>query len=131
VTGASTSLVRDIDRRASGDASLVLALLWLLLVPLPALLASAGAGFSHTGFLAAEKTLAALVIATPVFAVVPFVAGCGLGTFLYLAVTAPERFAAMRADREAPLGGRSLVAMSLLVGGAFAATGLVAAIALF
>jgi hypothetical protein len=131
VTGVRSSLVRDVSHRAEGDASLFVALAALVLVPLPALLASIWPQSSHVGMAGARAVIGVLVAATPTFALLPFVLGCGIGTLLHLAVTAPARFAAIRADREAYLGGRSLVAMSLLVGEVFAASGLVAAIAIF
>jgi hypothetical protein len=131
VTGARSALVRDLNRRAEGDASLIVALATALLVPFPALLAGAGASAAHVGVSGAIALLAVLAAATPVFAVAPFVLGCGIGTLLHLVVTAPARFAAIRADRGAPIGARSLVAMSLLVGEAFAAFGLMAAIVFF
>ena len=131
MTGVRSSLVRDVAHRAEGDASLLVSLTTLVLVPLPALLASIGPQSPHVGAAAMVAVLGVLLAATPAFALVPFVLGCGIGTLLYLAVTAPARFAAMRANRAARVGGRSLVAMSLLVGSLFAASGLVAAISVF
>ena len=126
-----SGLVRDVASRAEGDASLTVALTTLLLVPLPALLASVGPQSSHVGLSGTMATLRVLLSATPAFALPPFVMGCGRGTLLHLAVTAPARFAAIRADRVAHVGGRALVAMSLLVGEVFAASGLLAATLIF
>ncbi|HEY5541438.1 MAG TPA: hypothetical protein VIL41_08295 [Coriobacteriia bacterium] len=132
MTGATTSLIHHVNRRAQGDASLTVAFLALLLVPVPALLAAQSSGpAAHAGVAATLALLGVLLAATPAFALPPFVLGCGIGTLLHLVVTAPERFNAMEAERETDLQARSLVGCSLLVGGVFAATGLVAAIALF
>ena len=131
MAGVRSGLVRDVSYRAEGDASLTVALTTLLLVPLPALLASVGAQSSRVGLTGTIAALRVLLSATPAFALLPFVMGCGLGTLLHLVVTAPVRFAAIRAEREARLGGKSLVAMSLLVGEVFAASGLVAATMIF
>ena len=131
MAGVRSGLVRDVAYRAEGDASLTVALTTLLLVPLPALLASVGPQSSHVGLSGTMATLRVLLSATPAFALLPFVMGCGLGTLLHLAVTAPARFAALRADRVASVGGRALVAMSLLVGEVFAASGLLAATLIF
>jgi len=132
MTGATTSLIHVVTRRAEGDASLLAATLTMLLVPLPALVAAgSGGAVAHLGVAATLALLGALLAATPVFALPPFVVGCAVGTLLHFAVTAPERFEALRADREAHLCGRALVARSLIVGGIFAATGLVTAIAIF
>ena len=131
MAGVRSHLVRDVSYRAEGDASLMVAFTTLLLVPLPALLASVGPQSSRVGLAGTVATLRVLLSATPAFALLPFVMGCGLGTLLHLAVTAPVRFAAIRADREAHVGGRALVAMSLLVGEVFAASGLLAATMVF
>lgn len=132
MTGATTSLIHGVNRRAEGDASLTAAFLALLLVPLPALLAAGNGGaVAHFGLAATLALLGVLIAATPLFAVPPFVLGCGIGTLLHLVLTAPERFSALEADREAHLRGRALVGRSLIVGGVFAATGLVVAIAIF
>lgn len=131
MAGVRSGLVRDVSYRAEGDASLVVALTTLLLVPFPALLASVGPHSSRVGLAGTIATLRVLLSATPTFALLPFVMGCGLGTLLHLVVTAPMRFAAIRADREAHVGGRALVAMSLLWGEVFAASGLLAATMLF
>lgn len=131
MTGASTSLACDGCERASADALLVVVAIGLLLVPLPALLAVFAEAAAHAGVSAIVGVSMLLAAATPLFAVPPFVLGCGVGTLLHLVLTAPARFAAIEADRHVRLGGRALVATSLLVGGVFAATGLVAAIALF
>ena len=131
MAGVRSGLVRDVSYRAEGDASLLVALATLLLVPLPALLASVGPQSSRVGIAGTTAALGVLLSATPMFALAPFVLGCGIGTLLHLVVTAPVRFAAIRADREARVGGRSLVAMSLLVGEVFAASGLLAATVLF
>jgi hypothetical protein len=130
VTSASAGLFRDLSHRAEGNASLTVALIWLLLVPLPALLVTAGPRASQVGVAWALHVLGQIAAASPLFAVAPFVMGCGIGTLLYLVLTAPARFAAIRAEREVRIGARSLVAMSLLVGGTFAAAGLLAGIAL-
>lgn len=131
MTGARSALIRDVSRRAEGDASLFLAFAFLLLVPFPALLSAAGASAERVDVSATVSELGVLAASTPLFALAPFVLGCGLGTLLHLVVTAPRRFAEMRADRQAHLGGRSLVAMSLLVGEVFAASGLLAATVFF
>ena len=131
MTSAHSALVRGVTRRAEGNASLLLAHATLLFVPLPALLTILGPRSSQVGLGSTLATLGLLVSATPLFALVPFVLGCGIGTLLHLVITAPARFAAMRAEREVHLGGRSLVAMSMVVGTAFAASGLVAATTLF
>ena len=131
MTGATTSLIHIVNRRAEGDASLLAATLTMLLVPLPALVAvGSGGAVAHLGVAATLALLGALLAATPVFALPPFVMGCAVGTLLHFAVTAPERFEALRTDREVPICGRALVARSLIVGGIFAATGLVTAIAI-
>ena len=131
MAGVRSGLVRDVASRAEGDASLTVALTTLLLVPLPALLASVGPQSSRVGLAGTIATLRVLLSATPAFALLPFVMGCGLGTLLHLAVTAPARFAVIRADRVAHVGGRSLLAMSLFVGEVFAASGLLAATLIF
>jgi type III secretory pathway component EscV len=131
VTGASTGLARDASERASADALLLVAAIGLLLVPLPAVLADFGRVSLNVQLSAVVGLCIALATATPFFAVPPFVLGCGVGTLLHLVLTAPERFAALEDDRHVALGGRALIATSLLVGGVFAATGLVAAISLF
>lgn len=132
MTGATTSLIHEVSRRAEGHASLTLAFVALLLVPLPALLAAGvGGTAAHAGSANTIALLGVLLAATPIFALFPFVLGCGIGTLLHLVVTAPERFRAIEAQREAPLGASALVGRSLIVGGVFAATGLVAAIAVF
>ena len=131
MTGASTGLVHDGWERASADAMLAIAAIGLLVVPLPALLAVLGEAATKAGFSAVVGVCALLAAATPLFAVPPFIVGCGVGTFLHFVVTAPARFAALEEDRHVRLDGRALVATSLLVGGMFAATGLVAAIVLF
>ena len=131
MTGATTSLIHIVNRRAEGDASLLAATLTMLLVPLPALVAvGSGGAVAHLGVAATLALLGELLAATPVFALPPFVMGCAVGTLLHFAVTAPERFEALRTDREVPMCGRALVARSLIVGGIFAATGLVTAIAI-
>ncbi|MDR3686525.1 MAG: hypothetical protein P4L93_06195 [Coriobacteriia bacterium] len=133
MTGATSSLIDTVNRRAEGDASLAAAALAMLLVPLPALLAagSSGGAISHLGLAATVGVLGALLAATPIFALPPFVMGCAVGTLMHFALTATERFEALREHREVHLRGRALVAHSLIVGGIFAATGLVAAIAIF
>ena len=131
VTGASTGLARDGCERASGVALLFIAAVVLPLVPLPALLAVFGEAAARSGVSAVVSVCAVLATATPLFAVPPFVLGCGIGTLLHLVVTAQERFTAIENGRHVRLGGSALVATSLLVGGMFAATGLFAAIALF
>jgi len=132
MTGATTSLMHEVNRRAEGYAALALAFVALLLVPLPALLAAESGGAApRVGLAATIALLGVLLAATPVFALFPFVLGCGIGTLLHLVITAPERFRAIEADREAHLRAGALVARSLIVGGLFAATGLVAAIAIF
>jgi hypothetical protein len=132
MTGATTSLIHHVNRRAEGDAYLTAAFMALLLVPIPALVAAETTGAAvNPGVAATLALLGVLIAATPFFALPPFVLGCGIGTLLHLVVTAPERFSAIEAQREAHLQGRSLVGRSLLVGGIFAATGLVAAIVIF
>jgi hypothetical protein len=132
MTGATTSLINRVNRAAQGDASLAAAFLSMPLVPVPALLAAgAGSAVAHLGVAATIALLGVLLAASPVFALPPFLLGCGIGTLLHLALTAPERFQALEDQREAHVLGRALVAHSLLVGGVFAATGLVAAIAIF
>jgi hypothetical protein len=132
VTGATTSLINRVNRRAEGDASLAAALLALPLVPLPALLAvGGGVTLPHVGVAATLALLGVLLGATPLFALPPCARGCRIGAPLHVPVTAPERFQAIEDAREAPLQGRALVARSLLVGGIFAATGLVVAITIF
>ena len=71
-----------------------------------------------------------LLLATPVWATLPFLMGGGLGSFFHLVLTAPERFAALEAGHDAPIEVRSMVASSLVVGSMFAAAGLVFAAAL-
>jgi hypothetical protein len=132
MTGATTSLIHVVNRRAEGDASLAAAVLSLPLVPLPALLAAGGGmALSHMGIAATLAFLGSLLWATPMYALPPFVLGCGVGSLLHLAITAPERFRALEDARETHLRGRALVARSLIVGALFAATGLLAAIAIF
>lgn len=131
MTGTATSPIRDLERRATGNALLAVAFAALLLVPLPAVLVARGTSAPSAGVASVLAVLGALVTATPAFALGPFVFGCGIGTLAHLALTARQRFADLEAGRHVDLGGRSLVACSLLVGGLFAATGLVGAIVLF
>jgi len=102
----------------------------LPLVPLPALALEVHAGLVGAGLAGAPRALAALLMATPVWAALPFLMGGGLGSFLHLVLTAPERFAALEAGHHAPIEVRSMVASSLVVGAMFAAAGLVFAAAI-
>jgi len=102
----------------------------LPLVPLPALALEARAGIVGAGLDGAPGALMTLLLATPVWAALPFLLGGALGTLFHLVLTAPERFAELEAGNHAPIEVRSMVASSILVGAMFAAAGLVFAAAL-
>lgn len=115
---------------ARAYAWLAFSLTVLPLVPLPALAIEAREGLVGGGLAGAPEAMLSLVVATPVWATIPFLIGGALGTLFHLVLTAPERFTAIAAGREARIDVRSLVASGLLVGAMFAASGLALATSL-
>jgi hypothetical protein len=115
-------LIRAARRRAPADATLLAALLAVVLAPLPALLLEASQ--------APSAMLPALLAAAPIFALPPFLLGGGFGTLLHLTVTAGERTAAIEAGSLEIVSVPSLIASSLLFAAVFGSIGLTVAAAL-
>jgi hypothetical protein len=122
MTPRYAKIIRDARFRARADATLLTALLALVLVPVPALLLGAPASPS--------SLMRLLATAAPVFALPPFLLGGGFGTLLHLTVTASERTAAIDAGSRSTISAPSLVASSLLVAAVFGSIGLTFAAAL-
>jgi len=113
--------------RAARLASLATVVLALSLVPVPAVAVAVRLGIASAASTDLAMLLKALLAATPLFAVPPFVLGGGLGSFFHLVVTAPERFAAIEAGQSATVDARAMAASALVVGSVLAASGLVLA----
>jgi len=122
MTPRYAKMIRDAERRAPADASLLTALIAMALAPLPGMLLGAPA--------APAMMLRTLVSAAPVFALPPFLLGGGLGTLMHLAMTARERAAAAGIGTHALVSPPSLIASSLLVASVFASVGFTLAAAL-
>lgn len=121
----------DAPRHARATALLVLALVALLLVPVPALVAHFSGGLAERQLADAIALLGPLVQATPLYALPPFILGGGIGCLLYLVLSARERLDALERGGEVALNGRALVASSLVFAALFASFGLVVALMVF
>jgi hypothetical protein len=121
----------DLDRRARSDAWLVFALALLVFVPMPALISHLQAGLAQRQLAEALGLIGALVHATPLFALPPFILGGGIGGMLYLVMSAPERLQIMERGGVAAFDARALVASSLIGATFFASYGLVLALTVF
>ena len=122
MTPRYAKIIRDARRRAPADATLLAALLAVVLAPLPALLLE--------GPHAPSTVLPTLLAAAPIFALPPFLLGGGFGTLLHLTVTARERTAAIAAGSLEIVSAPSLIASSLLFAALFGSIGLTVAAAL-
>jgi len=114
-------------QRAARLTALAAVVVALALVPVPAVAVAIRLGFASAAASDLAVLLKALLAATPLFAVPPFVLGGGLGSFFHLVVTAPERFAAIEAGQTVRVDTRAMAASALVVGSALAASGLVLA----
>jgi hypothetical protein len=122
MTPRYAQILRDARRRAPADATLLAALLAVVLAPLPALLLAAPA--------APSAVLPTLAAAAPLFALPPFLLGGGFGTLLHLTVTARERTAAIEAGSRTAVSLPSLIASSLMMAAVFGSIGCTVAVAL-
>jgi len=121
----------DVSRRAGATAFLLLALVALLLVPLPAMLVHFSGGLAQGQLADAVALVGPLVQATPLFALPPFILGGGIGCLLYLVLSARERLDTLERGGEATLNRRALVASSLTIAALFASLGLLVALTVF
>jgi hypothetical protein len=122
MTPRYAKIIRDSRRRAPSDATLLAALLAVVIAPLPGLLLEVPA--------APSAVMPALLSAAPVFALPPFLLGGGFGTLLHLTVTARERTAAIDAGSRSAISPPSLIASSLLFAAVFGSIGFMVAAAL-
>jgi hypothetical protein len=122
MTPRYAKLIRDARRRAPADATLLAALIAVVIAPLPGLLLRGPA--------APSTLLHTLVAAAPIFALPPFLIGGGLGTLLHLTVTARERTAQIEAGSRSVISAPSLIASSLIFAAVFGSIGFTIAAAL-
>lgn len=121
----------DASRAARVNARLILAVLALALVPVPAIAAIMRGGLAEQQLGDVIAVLPALLHATPLFALPPFILGGGIGGLAYFVTSAPARFSAIEQGGSASIDSRALVASSLAGAGLFASIGLVIALTVF
>lgn len=121
----------DSQRRARSNALLAVALVALVMVPVPALLTHFSGSLAEQQLADALGLLGPLAAATPLYALPPFILGGGIGCLLYLVISAPERLEIIERGGEVAVNRRALVASSLMIAALFASVGLVIGLTVF